>query len=93
MQREIEALLEAYLDERNREARVVQDLLTALAIGADARTKMMADLGRIFGQSAIEPRTASRTVQATEPSPRLTIDLAEAISQLRAARDGATAVH
>ena len=41
MQREIEALLEAYLRDKDREARLVTELLTTISSGASARQLMI----------------------------------------------------
>ena len=49
MQREVEALLAAYLADRNKETRVVQELLTILAVGSAERQRMLRDLAAAVG--------------------------------------------
>ena len=103
MQREIEALLKAYVEDSGREARLIQNVLAALAVGAAARQRMIADIQAAVGIEAIEPPqsptpkepeasiTAASTSLKTVPR-IITDDVALAISHLRAARD-AVAVH
>ncbi len=101
MQREIEALLKAYVEDGSRESRLVQNVLTALAVGAAARQRMLLELQAAVGLEMVEPATIiapdaiPEAVQARPSSPNLrrvskidTDDVALAISQLRAARDG-----
>ena len=101
MQREIEALLKAYVEDSGREARLVQNVLTALAVGAAARQRMLLELQAAVGLEKVEPATIIAPEAIPEPvetrpsTPSLrtvskidTDDVALAISQLRAARDG-----
>jgi hypothetical protein len=101
MQREIEALLKAYVEDSSREARLVQNVLTALAVGAAARQRMLLELQSAVGLDKVEPATIitpdaiAEPVESRSSSPNLrsvskidTGDVALAISQLRAARDG-----
>ena len=103
MQREIEALLKAYVEDSGREARLIQDVLTALAVGAAARQRMIADIQAAVGIGDIGPAQSNSSkepeasITASSPMfksvPRIvTDDVALAISHLRAARD-APAVH
>ena len=100
MQREIEALLTAYVEDSSREARLVQNVLTALAVGAAARQRMMLELQAAVGleksqqATIIAPGASPEAIQAGPSSPKLRSvskidadDVALAISQLRAARD------
>ncbi len=101
MQREIEALLKAYVEDSSREARLVQNVLTAMAVGAAARQRMIEDIQAAAG-FAIAPPPAPFAREATSgiapvrsSSPIFksaakigSDDVALAISQLRAARDG-----
>ncbi len=100
MQREIEALLKAYVEDSGREARLIQNVLTALAVGAAARQRMIADIQAAVGIEAIEPtqshafKDAEMPITASSPIlkgvPKIIIDdVALAISHLRAARDAA----
>lgn len=99
MQREIEALLAAYLDERRKEARIVQELLTALSVGASGRQKMF-DAIVAIGQpdpaveaspSKVEPSPAAPSPAAVANLASLSIadDLTTSIGNLRRARDAA----
>jgi hypothetical protein len=97
MQHEIEALLAAYLDERKKEARIVQELLTALSVGASGRQKMF-DAIVAIGQA--QPATAVEAPVKTTPSAaaianfaQLSVadDLTASIGKLRKARDAAFA--
>lgn len=101
MQREIEALLKAYVEDSSREARLVQNVLTAMAVGAAARQRMIEDIQAAAG-FAIAPPPAPFAREATpdiapmrssspifKSAPKIgSDDVALAISQLRAARDG-----
>ena len=82
MQREIEALLNAYLQDRSQEARLVQDLLTALAVGSAARHRMVQELASAVGQTTAGLSAAQKASPAT-----LTDDITVAVTQLRAARN------
>ena len=100
MQREIEALLKAYVEDSGREARLIQNVLTALAVGAAARQRMIADIQAAVGVDTVEPtqaqafkdvellNTASSPILKSVPR-IVTDDVALAISHLRAARDAA----
>lgn len=88
MQREIESLLAAYLADRDREARLVQELLTALAVGSAARQRMLHDIAAAVGAApAMEPADAPviRDMPAFAGS-----DITAAIARLREARDATT---
>ncbi len=101
MQREIEALLKAYVEDSSREARLVQNVLTALAVGAAARQRMFEELQKAVGLGPMTPPETAEAeltpgivpARASAPIlksvPRIAAgDVAMAISQLRAARDG-----
>jgi hypothetical protein len=101
MQREIEALLKAYVEDSSREARLVQNVLTALAVGAAARQRMIEDIQTAVGiGTAAQPAdtaapelapdvTPARATPILKSVPKIASDdVALAISQLRAARDG-----
>ena len=87
MQREVEALLAAYLADRNKETRVVQELLTILAVGSAERQRMLRDLAAAVGEvgpsSPNEPHSSSNE---NVPTSSFDADLSAAISQLRDAR-------
>ena len=87
MQREIEALLKAYLQDRSREARLIQDVLTALAVSSAARQRMVEEMATAVGNATTELVVAPRVVGATVAE-----DVALAIDQLRATR-GAAVTH
>ncbi len=87
MQREIEALLSAYLMERTKEAQVVQELLTALAVGASGRQRMMQELAAAVGATqASQPSVAMAPDLDIQTQTSLTAEVSAAIAQLRAAR-------
>ena len=103
MQREIEALLKANIEDSGREARLIQNVLTALAIGSAARQRMIEEIQAAVGLGAVAPEVEVQAaceltlaVAPTPPSvsilkklPKIATDeVALAISQLRAARDG-----
>ena len=81
MKREIEALLAAYLADRNKEAQVVQELLTALAVGAAGRQRMLHELAVAVGATAEVAPVVDRP-----PSRESIADISTAITLLRAAR-------
>ena len=90
MQREIEALLAAFLTERNKDAETMQRILTALAIGAAGRQRMMEELAAAV-RAVPSAVTATQTLPI-EPSgvpAHLSSDIAGAISELRARRNAA----
>jgi hypothetical protein len=87
MQREIEALLAASLADRNKEAQVVQQLLTALAVGTAGRHQMMQDLAAaVRSIPTVAASTAAPPVDGNLSSPDFSADVSAAIAQLRAAR-------
>lgn len=88
MQREIEALLSAYLTERNKEAQVVQELLTALAVGAAGRQRMMQELAAAVGTVATTSQScvAAERHADVDTEPTLAAEVSVALAQLRAAR-------
>ncbi|MEQ1615479.1 MAG: hypothetical protein ABL904_22225 [Hyphomicrobiaceae bacterium] len=94
MQREIEALLAAYLDERQKEARIVQDLLTALSVGASGRQKMfdaIVAIGQLQAETVSSVKSTADAPPASSRFQQLAIvdDLTTSISNLRKARDAA----
>ena len=95
MQREIEALLAAYLDERRKEAQVVQELLTALSVGASGRQKMIDAIVAIGQPQAESVGDASVMAEAKTDAvtkfAKLSVidDLTASIGNLRKARDAA----
>jgi hypothetical protein len=80
MQHEIEALLKAFLQEKKREAQLVQDVLTALAVGSVMRHQMIEAIAGAVDRAAPELVT---------PRPPNQDDIALAVGRLRAARDAA----
>ena len=101
MQHEIEALLKAYVEDSSREARLVQNVLTALAVGAAARQRMIEDIQAAVGIGTVTSPVAvaaldiapdvtpARSTSILKSVPKIASDdVALAISQLRAARDG-----
>ncbi len=81
MQREIHALLAAYLADRQREATLVGDLLMALATGSAGRQRMFEQIAAAV--SATAPEAAVRAPL----SDISTNDFMLAIRELRDARD------
>ena len=87
MQRQIEALLAAYLADRDKEARVVQELLAVLAVGAADRQRMLRDLGAaVGGLAAASSNEAISPLGENAPPSSFSSDLSAAISKLRDAR-------
>ena len=86
MQREVEALLAAYLADRNKETRVVQELLTILAVGSAERQRMLRDLAAAVG--GVGPSSPNEHLSTVENVPTSSFDyaLSAAISQLRVTR-------
>lgn len=87
MQREIEALLKAYVEDRQREGQLVTDLLTAIALGAASRRQMIDDIafavGRVRSEGAIAPvRAPVNAEPAQDYDP-----VSDAVGQLRSARE------
>lgn len=102
MQREIEALLTAYLADRNKETQLIQDLLTALAVGVSARQRMVRDMAAALGSQV--PVSSAISAAPSGPNPRATADssnaqgpaggdITSAIQQLRVARGPSPAAH
>lgn len=85
MQREIEALLAAYLDERKKEAQLIEDLLTALSVGAAGRQRMFDAIAAIAGP----PSDAVAAAPASISPLTIADDLTLGIGALRRARDAA----
>lgn len=81
MHHEIENLLRAYIEEANRESRLIQDVLTALATGSAARQRMVRDLSN----AAIQASTPRNSTLATDTATFAT-DVNLAISRLRGAQ-------
>ena len=77
MQREITALLRAYLEDKQRETKLVQDFLSALAVNAAGREKMLEDLAK-----AVIAITGLPPVSKGSPA-KLEDDLTHAVDQLR----------
>lgn len=92
MQREIEALLVAYLNDRNKETQMIQDLLSALAVGAEARHRMVRDLTSAVmvlqgpAPGAAAPPPATKAGEATG-------EITAAIAQLRSSREPSHSTH
>lgn len=85
MQREIEALLLAYSDDRNRETQMLQNLLSALAVGAAARQRMVRDLCSVV--LAIEAHGAITAAASADPSADgKANDITSAVASLRPPR-------
>jgi hypothetical protein len=87
MQRHIEALLLAYLADRDKEARVVQELLAVLAVGAADRERMLRDLqAAVSGLAAASSSEATSHLGENAPPSSFGNDLSAAISKLRDTR-------
>ena len=84
MQREIEALLTAYLEDRQKEAKLVHDVLTALSVGATSRQRMFDAIA-----AAVQPMIEWPVEEAKIASMRLAEDLSISLGSLRKARDAA----
>ena len=92
MQREIEALLAAYLADRNKETQVVQELLTVLAVGSADRQRMLRELAAAVGGLApLAPEVAKEPIVESRPSSELNGDLSAAICQWPATRSATAA--
>lgn len=78
MHREIDALLAAYTAEQRREAKLIEEMLTALAANADARNRMVTSLAR-----AVVGGLPSGSAEVA------TDDISSAVVELRQARAGA----
>jgi hypothetical protein len=84
MQREVEALLAAYLADRNKETRVVQELLTILAVASAERQRMLRDLAAaVGGVGPSSPNEPHSTFTENVPTSSFDDALSAAISQLR----------
>lgn len=91
MQREIEALLAAYLADRNKEAQIVLDLMTALAVGSAGRQRMMQELAAAVGAAPPNATGAAVAPFLDRPSsPAFNSEVSAAVAQLRAARGANT---
>jgi hypothetical protein len=92
MQREIEALLNAFILENNRDLRVIQDVLTALAVGAAARKTMIEHIQLAVTRATTGVDGAIAETAIVEqplnqgPATTGTDAVAQAISRLRAAK-------
>ena len=87
MQREVEALLAAYLADRNKETRVVQELLTILAVGSAERQRMLRDLAAaVGGAGPSSPNEPLSTRNENVPTSSFDCELSAAISKLRITR-------
>lgn len=86
MQREIEALLSAYLADRNKETKMIQELLTALAVGAVARQRMFRDLAVAINGEATQGSSASEESATGK-------EITAAIEHLRAVRGSHPSAH
>ncbi len=86
MQREIEALLSAYLTDRNKETRMIQELLTALAVGAAARQRMLRDLAAAINGDAARGSESSAESEAGN-------EITAAIEHLRSVRGPNPSAH
>lgn len=91
MQREIEALLAAYIEDRRKEAKLVHDLLTALSVGAAGRARMFEAIKAAAGMQAEgEAASETTTIEIPKlPATALVDDLTLSIGNLRQARDAA----
>jgi hypothetical protein len=87
MQREIEALLKAYVEDRQREGKLVTELLTALAVGAASRRQMMEDITLAVAQIGVEAPLAAAPVEEPAAYDPPYDPVTEAVSQLRSVRD------
>ena len=92
MQREIEALLTTYLADRNKETRVVKELLAVLAVGAAERKRMLRQLtAAVGGLTPVAPEVAIEPIAESRPSSELNGDLSAAICQWRTTRSATEA--
>ena len=68
MQREVEALYRAFHDEKNRETRLIQDVLSALAVGAASRRMMIEELAAALARakSDLDPVPANVLTESDE---------------------------
>ena len=86
MQREIEALLKVYVDDREREGQLVTELLTAIAVGASSRRRMIDDITAAVSRLQLVERGHSISDPHSGYDP-----VSEAVGQLRSAREMAIA--
>ena len=68
MQREVEALYRAYHDEKGRETRLIQDVLSALAVGAASRRMMIEELAAALARAKcdLDPVPANVLTESDE---------------------------
>lgn len=96
MQREIEDLLVAYIADRNREARLVQDLLAALAVGSVARQRMIEAVATAASEASAgipQAPAAPSSAPARNVSELLSADISAAVAELRAAQGSTQSTH
>jgi AcrR family transcriptional regulator len=84
MQREIEALLAAYLEDRQKEAKLVQEILTALSVAAASRQRMFDAIA-----TAVQPLQERPAEQPDIATLRIAEDLSVSLGSLRKAFDAA----
>ena len=90
MQREIEALFAAYLADRNKEAQVVRELLTALAAGSAGRQRMLQEFAAAVGATAVTADASAAPMLDRASPPQFNDEISAAIAQLRTSRAPAT---
>ena len=68
MQREVEALYRAFHDEKSRETRLIQDVLSALAVGAASRRMMIEELAAALARAKcdLDPVPANVLTESDE---------------------------
>jgi hypothetical protein len=84
MQREIEVLLSAFLDDRQKEAKLVHDVLTAISVAAASRRRMFEAIA-----DAVQPLLDRPAEDAKVASLKIAEDLSVSLGSLRRARDAA----
>jgi hypothetical protein len=84
MQREIEALLTAYLDDRQKEAKLVHDVLTAISVASAGRRRMFDAI-----VEAVQPLLDRPAEDTKIASMKIAEDLSVSLGSLRKARDAA----
>ena len=80
MRPEIEALMQAYAAERDKEIALVRDILAALAAGISSRSHLLKDIGTAVMNNA-EPISSPK--EATLPSSPKETDITSTIHWLR----------
>ena len=80
MLREVEALFRAFNDEKTRETRLIQDILSALAAGAASRRMMIDELTAALSRAKIDLNKVPANVDAAADD-----NISACVSRLRTA--------